>query len=89
MRHFLLTVIFMMAATSMTVRDQMTVLNEIFGVNFVYDSSLDLDVRYEGRPMEDLVKDGADLGRCLQTLLDGTDIDYEINRKYVVLTRKG
>ena len=52
----------------MTVRDQMTVLNEIFGVNFVYDSSLDLDVRYEGRPMEDLVKDGADLGRCLQTL---------------------
>ena len=89
MRHFLLTVIFMMAATSMTVRDQMTVLNEIFGVNFVYDSSLDLDVRYEGKSMEDLVKDGADLGRCLQTLLDGTDIDYEINRKYVVLTRKG
>lgn len=88
MRHVFLTAISLMAVLSMTVRDQMTTLHEIFGVNFVYDSSLSLDMKYEGRPMSSLAKEGAGLEKCLETLFDGTGIDFEINRKYVVLTRK-
>ena len=74
----------------MTLKSQMEVLHKHFGINFVYDSSLDLDIPYRGEPMKALSgrSDGREsLESCLQSLFKDTGIRYEINRKYVVLTK--
>ena len=74
----------------MTLKSQMEVLHKHFGINFVYDSSLDLDIPYRGEPMKALAgrSDGREsLVSCLQSLFKDTGIRYEINRKYVVLTK--
>ena len=74
----------------MTLKSQMEVLHKHFGINFVYDSSLDLDIPYRGEPMKTLAgrSDGREsLESCLQSLFKDTGIRYEINRKYVVLTK--
>ena len=74
----------------MTLKSQMEVLHKHFGINFVYDSSLDLDIPYRGEPMKALAgrSDGREsLESCLQSLFKDTGISYEINRKYVVLTK--
>lgn len=66
-------------------------LHDRFGVNFVYDSSLDLDVQYKGRPMAEISGDKKDelLKKCLEALFECTGIEWEINRKHVVLTKEG
>ena len=70
---------------SRTLKTEMECLHQEFGVNFIYDSSLDIDVPYRGKPMKELAaKD--DLELCLQTLFQGTGIRYEIMKKYIVLT---
>ena len=89
-------------AEGATVRELMEVIHEIFGVNFVYDSSLDLD-RIAGRAGNDVVKktandilssrhsrlDRESLEACLAALFKDTDIEYEIMKKYIVLTKAG
>ncbi len=103
-----------------TLKMEMEYLHQEYGVNFVYDSSLDLSKPYSGKPMNELLKgrrtdgrtsssktvmpagnssvmpdpdhsvmpdpDRASLELCLQTLFAGTGIDYEIMKKYIVLT---
>ncbi len=74
----------------MTLKSQMEVLHKHFGINFVYDSSLDLDIPYRGEPMKALAgrsDDRESLDACLKSLFKDTGIRYEINRKYVVLTK--
>ena len=66
-----------------TLKSEMEFLHQEYGVNFVYDSSLELDVPYTGKPMKGI----ATLELCLQTLFQNTGIDYEIMKKYVVLTK--
>ena len=39
-----------------TVRAEIEILHNLFGVNFIYDSSLDLDIPYKGRPMKEIAK---------------------------------
>lgn len=68
-----------------TLKSGMEALHETFGVNFVYDSSLDLDIPCKGQPM----KSFKDLEESLRTLFTGTGIEYEIMKKYVVLTKAG
>ena len=65
-----------------TLKEQMKVIHDIFDVNFIYDSSLDLDIPYKGQPMT-----GESLESCLEALFKDTGINYEINRKYIVLTK--
>ena len=93
-----------------TLKSQMEVLHETFGVYFVYDSSLDLDVPYKGPsdrhpdPSDRLPDssgrhpdssgrhprpDRGSLEESLRTLFSGTGIEYEIMKKYIVLTRAG
>ena len=94
MKHVLLlfTAILSFAFSSLaqsparTLKTEMECLHQEFGVNFVYDSSLDIDVPYVGKPMKELAAKG-DLTLCLQTLFKGTGINFEIMRKYIVLTR--
>ena len=79
--------------TVMTLKSEMEVIHEEYGVNFVYDSSLDLDRPYDGIPVAKIIRDfrGDDekaLEECLKALFRGTDIQYEVMKKYIVLTRK-
>ena len=81
-------------AEGATVRELMEVIHEIFGVNFVYDSSLDLD-QIAGRAGNDVISsrhsrlDRESLEACLAALFKDTGIDYEIMKKYIVLTKAG
>ena len=97
MKHVLLTIttaiamVFLAIAPahaqqSRTLKSEMEIIHESFGVNFVYDSAIDLNVPYTGKPMADLIKN-ASLEVCLQTLFTGTGIEYEIMKKYIVLTQ--
>jgi len=75
-------------------KTEMEVLHQNFGVNFVYDSSIDLDVPYEGLPMQEALAGNGKTGDallelCLRTLFKDTGIEYEIMKKYIVLTKEG
>ena len=80
------------AQQSRTLKSEMEVIHESLGVNFVYDSEIKIDIPYSGKPMKDIIKSNkmnqsALLEECLQTLFAGTNIEYEIMKKYVVLTQ--
>ena len=80
------------AQQSRTLKSEMEVIHESLGVNFVYDSAIEINVPYSGKPMKDVVKGNrkehsALLEECLQTLFAGTNIEYEIMKKYIVLTQ--
>ena len=78
-----------------TVKEQMQVIHQHFGVNFVYDSSLALDIPYTGRPMKEITSSGqrsshpqsSQLADCLEELFKDTGIEYEVMKKYIVLTK--
>ena len=77
---------------SRTLKSEMEVIHEHLGVNFVYDSALDLNVPYSGRPIKDIIKgkkmeDSVLLDECLRTLFAGTGIEYDVMKKYIVLTQ--
>ena len=67
-----------------TIREQMQTIHEHFGVYFIYDSSLKLDVGSPNRinPRKQTLEE------CLKGLFSGTDIEWNIQKKYVVLTSK-
>ena len=67
-----------------TLKEQMQLIHEHFGVNFIYDSSLKLDVESPNRinPRKQTLEE------CLEGLFSGTDIEWNIQKKYVVLTSK-
>ena len=105
----------MRSSEGMTLKDQMQVIHQIFSVNFVYDSSLDLDIPYKGRPMKTIANDrqpaaeragtrlaeynppssgqrsshpqSSQLADCLEELFKDTGIEYEVMKKYIVLTK--
>ena len=84
-RHILVYILLFTSAflhAQTTLKDQLVAIHEAFGVNFVYDSSLDLD-RIASHAGND------DLESRLASLFEGTDIDWEIRKRYVVLTGKG
>ena len=94
MRHVLLFIITFIAMAfhaivpahaqqERTIKSEMRVIHESFDVNFVYDSSIDLDIPYSGKPMKGIKT----LEECLTTLFAGTGIEYEITKKYIVLTK--
>ena len=68
-----------------TLRHGMEYLHSRFDVNFVYDSSLDLDVPYRGQSL----KNAETLEESLTMLFTDSGIEFEIMRKYVVLTKAG
>lgn len=101
MKHLLLlittflTVVFSTSAQpqAKTIRSEMKVIHEYFGINFIYDSSLEIDVPYNGKPMDEMAKahknsSDAGLEQCLQTLFKDSGIDYEVMKKYIVLTKE-
>ena len=95
MRHVLtLLTTIILAAFPPTLKSGMESLHEIYGVNFIYDSSIALDIPYKGKPMKDIAPRNArsnqqSLETCLDALFSGSGIDYEIMKKYIVLTKAG
>ena len=80
------------AQQSRTLKSEMEVIHESLGVNFVYDSAIEINVPYLGKQMKDIIKGNkkehsALLEECLQTLFAGTGIEYEVMKKYIVLTQ--
>lgn len=78
----------------MTLKSQMLLIHETFGVNFIYDSSLKLDAPYHGKPVKDIIaahpgKDEKSLELCLSTLFSNSGISYDILKRHVVLTKDG
>ena len=67
-----------------TLRKEMEEIHEVFGVNFIYDSSLGLDVAAP----KDVKMEGRTLEQCLTELFSGTGIEWSIQKKYVVLVHK-
>lgn len=72
------------AQQSRTLKDEMEVIHEALGVNFVFDSSIDLDVPFSGK-LPDVGR--TSLEDCLQALFADTGVEYEVMKKYIVLTR--
>lgn len=70
-------------AQSSTIKAEMELLHKEYGVNFVYDSSIELNI--SSPVIYD--KKTTSLDQSLETLFAGTGIDYEIMKKYIVLTR--
>ena len=88
-RHILITLMLLISqflTAQTTLKDQLTAVHEAFGVNFVYDSSLDLE-QIAGRAGNDDLSSGhfryschserseESLHECLDALLSGTGID--------------
>ena len=69
-----------------TIRAEMEVIHTCFNVNFVYDSSLDLGASYRGESMASLSKKKS-LEECLKILFASSGIEFEIMKKYIVLTK--
>lgn len=72
-----------------TLKQQMEQIHEHFGVNFVYDSSIDLDTPCQPLKLKSSQNDQTALAKALETLFKGTGIEYEIMKKYIVLTKAG
>ena len=92
MRHvfILLTIIFAFAVSATaqpqvkTLKSEMEDLHQDFGVNFVYDSAIDLE-----RPAAESDGVPSSLEARLESLFRNTGIDYKIMKKYIVLTNAG
>lgn len=81
---FLLFSAFLLYGQTQTMHHHLTRLHKIYGVNFVYDSSLDLDKScsdpdiYTSRSLEE----------ALDILFQDSEINWEIRKRYVVLSGK-
>ena len=65
-----------------TIKDLMNIIHEHYGVNFIYDSSVELDT-----PAENNISPSRQtLEECLTILFDGTDLAWEVMKKYIVIT---
>ena len=73
-----------------TLKKEMEKIHAHFGVNFVYDSSLDLDQPYTGKSLNlRTQRTDEQLREALLFLFADTGIEFEIMKKYVVLTKAG
>ena len=73
-----------------TLKEEMEAVHEKFGVNFVYDSSINLDIPCKTRPLDGHSRpDRESLESVLTALFADTGIEFEIMKKYVVLTKAG
>lgn len=67
-----------------TIKEQMQKIHLHFDINFIYDSSIALDIPTDAKPDPERQT----LEECLETLFKDTGIVWEIHRKYIVLTHK-
>ena len=68
---------------SATLLQQMEWLHQAKKINFVYDSSLKVDIPYTGPDIRKMP-----VKKALKTLFEKTEFDYTINANYVILKRR-
>ena len=68
---------------SATLLQQMEWLHQTKKVNFVYDSSLKVDIPYTGPDIKKM-----SVKKALKALFEKTEFDYTINANYVILKRR-
>ena len=66
-----------------TLLQQMEWLHQAKNINFVYDSSLKVDVSYAGPDIRKM-----SVKKALKTLFQKTEFEYTINANYVILKRR-
>jgi outer membrane receptor protein involved in Fe transport len=64
-----------------SIKDAMVLIGKQYGVNFVYDSKLPVNAPYNGKKLKK-----QDLDGTLKALFDGSGINWERKKKYVILT---
>ena len=69
------------AFSQVSIRDAMVLISKQYGVNFVYDSKLPVNAPYNGNKLKKQGLDGT-----LKALFDGSGINWERKKKYVILT---
>jgi hypothetical protein len=67
-----------------TIKEQMEKIHLLFNMNFIYDSSISLDVPTDAKPDPE----SQTLEECLETLFKDTDISWEVHKRYIILTHK-
>lgn len=70
-----------------SLREVMMAVHEHFGVNFIFDSSLEDELSRPAACPDAMNRKS--LEECLDAIFGSTSIEYEINAKYIVLTRAG
>ena len=84
MKRVLLTAVLLLAGAALwaqtTLKREMTALEERYGIRFVYDAALPLDVRADAPA-------GTTLEESLEQLFAGRDIRYEIKGNHVVIRK--
>ena len=66
-----------------TVKEQMELVHKLHQINFIYDSSLNLDIPYHGKPLQ-----GFGLEQSLQELFRKTELKWEVRGKYILLHKR-
>ena len=69
------------AFSQVSIRDAMVLISKQYGVNFVYDSKLPVNAPYNGKKLKK-----QDLDGTLKALFDGSGINWEKKKNYVILT---
>lgn len=69
-------------APQTTVRDRMAWMESVYGVRFVYDSTVNMDIPYRGNGSKDT---GVKLRDALRDLFKGTGMEWDIKRKYIAV----
>lgn len=65
-----------------TIKEQMGFVHRVHQINFIYDSSLDINLPYYGKPLQ-----GLNLEQSLQELFRKTNLKWKIRSKYVLLNK--
>ncbi|MBQ3881519.1 MAG: TonB-dependent receptor [Bacteroidales bacterium] len=69
-------------ATKTTVKERMEWIEAEYGVNFVYDSSINMDIPYRGTGAADT---SIKLQDALKDLFKGTGMEWDVKRKYIAV----
>lgn len=73
---------FAQKASQATLKERMAWIEEAYGVSFIYDSNVNLDIPYSGSGTRDT---SVKLKDALRDLFSGTGMEWDVKRKYIAV----
>ena len=73
---------FAQKASQVTLKERMAWIEEAYGVSFIYDSNIDLNIPYNGSGDKDTT---LKLKDALRDLFKGTGMEWDVKRKYIAV----
>ena len=73
---------FAQKASQATLKERMAWIEEAYGVSFIYDSNVNLDIPYKGSGTRDT---SVKLKDALRDLFSGTGMEWDVKRKYIAV----